>query len=58
MANIIIAVVAISAVPLLRKGEKIKAIKLYRERTRLGLKEAHNYIQELDLGEKDENLSD
>lgn len=43
---------------LVRKGEKIKAIKLYREKTRLGLKEAHDYIQELDLGENDESLSD
>ncbi len=43
---------------LVKQGEKIKAIKLYRETTGLGLKEAHDHIQELDLGERDEGLSD
>jgi len=42
---------------LMRKGEKIKAIKLLRERTGIGLKEAHDHIQRLDLGESDEGVS-
>jgi hypothetical protein len=41
-----------------KQGEKIKGIKLYREKTGLGLKEAHDHSQELDLGERDESLSD
>ena len=41
-----------------KQGERIKAVRLYREKTGLGLKEAHDHIQELDLGERDEGLSD
>ena len=34
-------------VNLLRQGQKIQAVKLYRERSGLGLKEAHEYVQSL-----------
>jgi ribosomal protein L7/L12 len=34
---------------LVRKGEKMKAIKLYREKTGAGLKEAKEFIESLKL---------
>lgn len=33
---------------LLRSGQKIQAIKLYRERTGVGLKEAKDYVEQLE----------
>ena len=35
----------------IQAGEKIAAIKLVRERTRLGLKEAKDYVEALERGE-------
>jgi ribosomal protein L7/L12 len=34
-------------VDLIRRGEKLKAIKLYRERTGAGLKEAKEFVESL-----------
>jgi len=34
---------------LLRRGNKIEAIKVYREQTGVGLKEAKDYIESLDV---------
>ena len=34
---------------LVRRGKKIEAIKVYREQTGLGLKEAKDYIDSLDV---------
>jgi ribosomal protein L7/L12 len=35
---------------LLRRGRKIDAIKVYRERTGLGLKEAKDAVEEIERG--------
>ncbi|NMB21595.1 MAG: hypothetical protein GX979_12070 [Firmicutes bacterium] len=42
---------------LLKQGKKIEAIRLYRKTTGQSLKEAHDYIEEISLGEKDEGVS-
>jgi len=34
---------------LIRKGKKIRAIKLYREETGVGLKEAKEYVESLEM---------
>ncbi|MGI6651676.1 MAG: hypothetical protein ACOX4Y_08005 [Limnochordia bacterium] len=41
---------------LVRQGERIEAIKLYRAKTGSGLKEAHEHIEELRREEKDADL--
>jgi|LSQX01.3.fsa_nt_gb ribosomal protein L7/L12 len=42
---------------LVKQGKKIEAIRLYRRTTGLGLKEAHDHIEQLNLGENDAGVS-
>jgi ribosomal protein L7/L12 len=43
---------------LVEHGDKLEAIRLYRSTTGLGLEEAHEHLQELERGKRDEGLSD